>query len=184
MYVPVTDGGNGGQPAAQENGRNVEKKNMNSNANVMYIHVCPVSCNAVVMFACTLVRSHPEKTLGWNLNCCNKELDTRLGMATRCMLIRGGQKGVQSVPGTRPCRTYSRGASRSPLFKYLHELFCIVPCIYMYSRFYAVPLKWHVCQPAFQCEKTGETFQELWLGWLQFAGVCSKKIDDYSTFWH
>jgi hypothetical protein len=47
------------QPA-QENGRSVEKKNINSNANVIYIHVCPVSCNVVVMFACTLVRSHPD----------------------------------------------------------------------------------------------------------------------------
>ncbi len=47
------------QPA-QESGRGVKKKNMNSNASVMYIGVCPVSYNAVVMLTCTLVRSHPD----------------------------------------------------------------------------------------------------------------------------
>jgi hypothetical protein len=46
------------QPA-QKNGRSV-KKNMNSNTSVMYIRLCPVSYNAVVMFTCTLVRSHPD----------------------------------------------------------------------------------------------------------------------------
>jgi hypothetical protein len=51
------------QPA-QENGRGVEKNNMTSNANVMYIHVCPVSCD-VVMFTCTLVRSHPDSRRSW-----------------------------------------------------------------------------------------------------------------------
>jgi hypothetical protein len=29
-------------------------------------------------------------------------IDTGLGVATRCMLIRRGQNGVQSMPGTRP----------------------------------------------------------------------------------
>jgi hypothetical protein len=52
------------QPA-QENGRGVEKKNMNSNANVMYIHVCPVFCNVFMMFTCTLVRSHPDSRRRW-----------------------------------------------------------------------------------------------------------------------
>jgi hypothetical protein len=52
------------QPA-QDNERGVQKKNMNSNANVMYIHVCSVSCNVVVMFACTLVRSHPDSRRRW-----------------------------------------------------------------------------------------------------------------------
>jgi hypothetical protein len=42
------------------------------------------------------------------------------------MLIRRGQNGVQSKPGTRPWRTYSRGATRRPLFKYVHWLLCIV----------------------------------------------------------
>jgi hypothetical protein len=46
------------QPA-QENGRS-GKKNMNSNASVMYIRVCCVLYNTVVMFTCTLVRSHPD----------------------------------------------------------------------------------------------------------------------------
>jgi hypothetical protein len=41
------------QPA-QKNGRSV-RKNMNSNTSVMYIRVCPVSCNVVVMFTCTYI---------------------------------------------------------------------------------------------------------------------------------
>ncbi len=47
---------------AQENGRCVkEKKNMNSNVSVMYIlYMCLVSHIIVVMFTCTLVRSHPD----------------------------------------------------------------------------------------------------------------------------
>jgi hypothetical protein len=52
------------QPA-QKNGRGVKKKNMDSNANVMYRHVCPVSYNVVVMFTCTLVRSHPDSRRRW-----------------------------------------------------------------------------------------------------------------------
>jgi hypothetical protein len=48
----------------QKNGRSV-KRNMNSNASVMYIRVCPVSCTAVVMFTCTLVRSHPDSRRRW-----------------------------------------------------------------------------------------------------------------------
>jgi hypothetical protein len=51
------------QPA-QKIGRSV-KKNMNSNTSVMYMGVCPVSCNAVVMFTCTLVRSHPDSRRRW-----------------------------------------------------------------------------------------------------------------------
>jgi hypothetical protein len=46
------------QPA-QENGSGL-KTNMNSSNSVMYINVCPVSCIVVVMFTCTLVRSHPD----------------------------------------------------------------------------------------------------------------------------
>ncbi len=73
--------------------------------------------------------------LRWNLSRCHKSLDTVLGMATRCMLIRRGQKGVQSMPGTRPWRTYSRGASWRLLFKYVHWLYILSACIYMYSHF-------------------------------------------------
>jgi hypothetical protein len=51
------------QPA-QKNGRSV-KKNMNSSTSVMYVHVCSVLCNAVVMFTCTLVRSHPDSRRRW-----------------------------------------------------------------------------------------------------------------------
>jgi hypothetical protein len=49
------------QPA-QENGRCV-KKNMNSS--VMYISVCHVSYIVVVMYTCTLVRSHPDRRRQW-----------------------------------------------------------------------------------------------------------------------
>jgi hypothetical protein len=52
------------QPA-QKNGRGVKKKNVNSIASVMYILVCPVSNNAVVMFTCTLVRSHLDSRRRW-----------------------------------------------------------------------------------------------------------------------
>jgi hypothetical protein len=38
---------------------------MNSNTNVLYVHVCHVSCNVVVMFACALVRSHPDSRRRW-----------------------------------------------------------------------------------------------------------------------
>jgi hypothetical protein len=38
---------------------------MNSNTNVTYKHVCHVSCNIVVMFTCTLVRSHPDSRRRW-----------------------------------------------------------------------------------------------------------------------
>jgi hypothetical protein len=51
------------QPA-QENGRSV-KKNMNSSNSAMYISVCPVSYIAVVMFTCTLGRSHPDSRKRW-----------------------------------------------------------------------------------------------------------------------
>jgi hypothetical protein len=49
---------------AYRNGRSV-KKNMNTNASVMYIRVCLVSCTVVVMFTCTLVRSHPDSRRPW-----------------------------------------------------------------------------------------------------------------------
>jgi hypothetical protein len=52
------------QPAS-ESGRGVKKKNMNSNASVWCIHVCPVSYNTVVMFTCSLVRSHPDSRRCW-----------------------------------------------------------------------------------------------------------------------
>ncbi len=52
LYIcSVTDGGTGGEPVCPGKWKRCRKKNMNSNANVMYIHVCPVSCNIVVMFA-------------------------------------------------------------------------------------------------------------------------------------
>jgi hypothetical protein len=49
---------------AQKNGRSV-KKNINSSNSVMYISVCPVLYIAVVMFTCTLVRSHPDSRIRW-----------------------------------------------------------------------------------------------------------------------
>jgi hypothetical protein len=51
------------QPA-QENGRST-KENMNSSNSVMYISVGPASYIAVVMFNCTLVRSHPDSRRRW-----------------------------------------------------------------------------------------------------------------------
>jgi hypothetical protein len=63
--VGVADRGNGGQPACPGKWKKCRKKNMNSNTNMLYVHVCPVSCNAVVMFASTLVRSHPDSRRRW-----------------------------------------------------------------------------------------------------------------------
>jgi hypothetical protein len=37
-----------------------EEERVSSNTDVMYIHVFHVSCRVVVMFTCTLVRSHPD----------------------------------------------------------------------------------------------------------------------------
>jgi hypothetical protein len=92
----------GSQPA-QKNGRSI-KKNMNSSTSVMYISVCPVSYVAVVLFTCTLVRSHPDSRSCWGLklNCCHKQLYTGLGVTTRCMLVRRGQRWAQYMPEARP----------------------------------------------------------------------------------
>jgi hypothetical protein len=67
-----------------------------------------MSCSVVMLFICTLVRSHPNsrKTLGVKPD-RDKQQDTGLGIATRCMLREGGQKETQSKPGTRQRRTYS-----------------------------------------------------------------------------
>jgi hypothetical protein len=62
--ILVTDKGNGGQLACPEEWKKF-KKNMNSSNSVMYISVCPVSYIAVVMFTCTLVRSHPDSRRRW-----------------------------------------------------------------------------------------------------------------------
>jgi hypothetical protein len=75
------------QPA-QKKGRCI-KKNMNSVTSMMYIRVCPVSYDIVVMFTCTLVRSHPDSRRR-----CHKQLYTRLGVATRCMLVRRAGAGI------------------------------------------------------------------------------------------
>jgi hypothetical protein len=86
----------------QKNGRSV-KKNMNSSNSVMYISVCPVSYFAVVMFTCTLVRSHQiAEDVAVKLESCHKHLYTGLGVATRCMLVRRGQRWDQYMPGSRP----------------------------------------------------------------------------------
>jgi hypothetical protein len=37
-----------------------EEERVNSNTDVMYIHVFHMLCRVVVMFTCTLVRSHPD----------------------------------------------------------------------------------------------------------------------------
>ncbi len=61
----VTDGASGGQPACPGKWKKCRRKKMNSNTNVMYIHVCHVSCKIVLMFTCTLVRSHPDSRRCW-----------------------------------------------------------------------------------------------------------------------
>ncbi len=60
----------------------VQKEEMNSNSNVMYVHVCYVLCRVVVMFTCILVRSNPDsrrrQVSNVNLNRHNKQQDTEL----------------------------------------------------------------------------------------------------------
>ncbi len=70
------------------------------NTNVMYIHVCHVLYSVVVMFTCTLVRSHPDsrRCWVWNLNHCNEQQDTGLGVATRCMLGGETRMGLSLSP--------------------------------------------------------------------------------------
>jgi hypothetical protein len=63
--TPVADRASGGQQACPGKWKKCRKKKMKSNTNVMYIHVCHVSCNIVVMFTCTLVRSHPDSRRHW-----------------------------------------------------------------------------------------------------------------------
>jgi hypothetical protein len=63
------------------------------------IYMCAhMSCSIVVMFTCTSVRSHPDsrRHYMWNLTRCNKQQNTGLGVATRCMLRGRGQKGLSS----------------------------------------------------------------------------------------
>ncbi len=98
-----------------------------------YICTC-VSCNVVMLFTCTLVRSHPDSKEGVRCETqpCDKQQDTGLGMAIRCMLGGRDQREAQSKPATRPWRTYSRGAARRWLFKYVQFILCIfvriIPC--------------------------------------------------------
>jgi hypothetical protein len=63
--LSVIDGASGGQPACLGKLKKCRKKKMNSNTNVMYIHVCHVLCKIVMMFTCTLVRSHPDSRRRW-----------------------------------------------------------------------------------------------------------------------
>jgi hypothetical protein len=63
--VTVTDRGSGGKPACPGKWKKCRKKNVNSNVDMLYIHVCHGSCNVVVMFACTLVRSRPDRRRHW-----------------------------------------------------------------------------------------------------------------------
>jgi hypothetical protein len=48
---------------AKKSVRSVRRKK-NSNADVMYICVSSMSCSVVVLFTCTLVRSHPDSDEG------------------------------------------------------------------------------------------------------------------------
>ncbi len=100
------------------------------------IYMCPcVSCRVVMLFTCTLVRSHPDSKEG--IRCeirseiWDKQQDTGLDMATRCMLGEGGQKETQSKPGTRPWRAYWQGAARRWLFKYVQVIItvCVLTCM-------------------------------------------------------
>jgi hypothetical protein len=129
-----------GQPACQEE-RKMCRKKKRIVMPMWYIYMCEhLSCSVVVMFTCTLVRSHPDSRRRWVWNSTrhNKQQDNGLGVATRCMLIGRGQNGVQFKPGTRPWRTYSRGASRKQLFKYVQLLVCayhlVMSCIHVTYR--------------------------------------------------
>ncbi len=86
--------------------------------------MCTVCYN--VMFTCTLARSHPEgrKTLGETWAAVVKAINSILwtSVATRRIPARMGAEPSQYTPRRGPWRTYSRGASRRPMFKYVHFL--------------------------------------------------------------
>ncbi len=110
----------GGQPACLGNGRCVERR-MNSNTSVMYIRVCHVSCNVVVMFTCILVWSHPDSRRRWGETwtvAINSKIPGWAWQQDACSLGEA-RMGLSLSPGTRPRRTYLWGASRRPLFKYV-----------------------------------------------------------------
>ncbi len=72
-------------------------------------------------------------------------------MTTRYMLMRRGQYGAQYMPGTRPWRTYSWGATRRPLFKYvltiMHCCLLTVNTHVMICMCYYLTLAAYPCHP-------------------------------------
>ncbi len=97
--ITVTDNGSRGQPACLEEWKMCKRRNINDSCTVMYIRVCYVSYIVVVIFTWTLVRSHSEgrkhlvKLEPLSLTAINGI--TGSGVATKCMLERGGQSWVQ-----------------------------------------------------------------------------------------
>jgi hypothetical protein len=88
------------QPA-KRNRRSVKEKK-NSYANVMYI--C-VSCSAVMLFTCTLVRSRPYSNEG--VKCETRSVRTNSKILggleeTKNILEKENQQEVQSKPGSGP----------------------------------------------------------------------------------
>ncbi len=122
---------------------------------VWCIYMCPVSCIIVVMFMYLYISEKPprkQEILGWNLNRRHNQSDTELGVTTRCMLVRRGQDGVQSMPRTRPWMTYSQGAIRRPLFKYVHWQLCIVTLyLHVFTMMIACSIIWYsaICLKSF-----------------------------------
>jgi hypothetical protein len=123
---------------AEKSGRSVKEKK-NSNADVC-IYVCQyVSCSAAVLFTCTIMRSRLDSNEG--VECETWSVGTNSKMLggpgqTRNTLEKEGQHQAQSKPESWPWRTYSRGAPRRWLFKYVQ---IIITCASSYDVNYHKP---------------------------------------------
>ncbi len=60
------------------------------------------------------------------MSCWNKQQDTGWARVNKNIPGKENQQGAQSKPGSRPLRTYLRGAPRSRPFKYIQIYNCMI----------------------------------------------------------
>jgi hypothetical protein len=102
-------------------------------------------CSAAMLFTCALVISRPVSKEGaecetWAVGTNSKILGGP--DQTRNILGKENQQEAQSNPGSRPGRTYLRGAPRRWLFKYVQSYDCIIACM---KKLPWVPVICHLC---------------------------------------
>ncbi len=97
-------------------------------------YVCPCMCYVAfaMLFTCTQVISHPVSKEGvecetWAVRTNSKILGGP--EQTRNILGKENQQEAQSNPGSRPWRTYLRGAPGRWPFKYVQSYDCIIACM-------------------------------------------------------